>query len=600
MSLATIDPRTSDAAASASAGSNVASDVASSDADFPTAESFVASPLLSSQWALTPFHLTLVLLFCVLFMYHNYIPLFHSDLWGHVAYGDWILKHGRLPTEEPFVPLAAGSPVVDTAWLGQTILALAERIGGAEWLQHVFALTALATYLTLTATFYRQTQRIGVAVLSAFLVLGVGWSRHAILRPEGFGALLFALVIWTIVRADGRADRRPESFRPELVERPLGWGVWLGVPVLFALWANLHGSFIVGFALLGCYTAGRAFEVLWETGEPWRIVRDPAFLRWSGLTELAVLGTLCNPLGMDLLVQTLLFPSHPNLKDIVEWFPLEMVSLEGIPMAASWVLTVFLLRHSRARMTPGDVLLLLVFNAAVCLRVRMVAWYAPVLMLVLAPHLNDVVRRAAAWPVWNDAREASQPFFTRSWRVSLFALFFVWMAFAFSPVSRPVLGGKPRPDRHIYSHDTPLGVTAYLREHPPEGLVAAPQWWGDWLVWKGPPNVQVMLTTNSVHVVPPAVWKDYLAIAGALPGLDRRLNHYRINTIVVCKQLQKDLHRVVENMPGWEVAFQDDVGMVVVRKSAIAAPPVATAPAVEEPQTMPVESETTAAEAATE
>jgi len=113
---------------------------------------------------------------------------------------------------------------------------------------------------------------------------------------------------------------------------------------LFAVWANLHGSFIVGFALLGCYAAGRALEVLWETGQPLQILRDRAFLQWSGLTELAVLGTLCNPLGMDLLVQTLAFPTHPNLKDIIEWYPLEMMSLEGIPMAASWVLTVALLR----------------------------------------------------------------------------------------------------------------------------------------------------------------------------------------------------------------------------------------------------------------
>jgi len=563
MSLATVDPPVQKTPA------NTAGEASLSESGLPLADSFAQSPVLSARWALAPFHLVLVALFCLLFMYHNYMPLFHSDLWGHVAYGDWILKHGRLPTVEPFVPLAAGSPVVDTAWLGQTLLALAERIGGAEWLQHLFAITALSTYLLLTATFFRQTRRVGVAVLSAFLVLGAAWSRHAIVRPECFGALMFAAVIWAVVRADGRADRRAESFRPENVDRPFGWGTWIGVPLLFALWANLHGSFIVGFALLGCYTAGRAWEVLWETGDPLRIVRDRAFLRWSGLTELAVLGTLLNPLGIDLLIQTLLFPSHPNLKDIVEWYPLEMVSLEGIPMAASWLLTVVLLRHSKARLTAGDVLLLLVFNAAVCLRVRMVAWYAPVLMLVLAPHLNDVIRQVAQWPMWTEARDAMTPFFTRSWRMSIFTAFLVWITFAFSPVSRPVLGGKPRLDRHLYSRDTPLGVTNYLREHPPEGLVAAPQWWGDWLVWKGPPNLQVMLTTNSVHVVPPRVWKDYLAIAGGLDGLDRRLNHYRINTIVVCKQMQSDLRRAIERLSGWETVFEDDVGMVVVRKSTL-------------------------------
>jgi hypothetical protein len=523
-------------------------------------------PLVSEKWGMSPFHLSLLALFCVLFMYHNYMPLFHSDLWGHVAYGDWILQHGQLPTEEPFNPLATGVPVVDTAWLGQVILAATNRLGDPEWLANLFALTALATYLIYAAAYYHQTQRVGVAVFSAFQVLGAGWSRHAILRPECFGGLLFAAVIWTVIRADRRADRRPESFTTERTQQPFGWWVWLAVPALFALWANLHGSFIVGFALLGCYAAGRALEVVWETGQPLRVFRDRSFLRWSTLTELAVLGTLLNPLGMDLLVQTLLFPGHPNLKDIVEWYPLEMVSLEGIPMAATWILTAFLLRQSKARLTPGDVLLLLVFNAAVCLRVRMVAWYGPVLMLVLAPHLNDVMQRAAAWPGWNNVQDLLAPYFRRSVKLTLIGGLFVWMAFAFSPVSRPFLGGKRRPDHQIFSSDTPLGVTQYLKEHPPQGLVAAPQWWGDWLVWSGPPGMQVMMTTNSVHVVPHTVWRDYLEIAAARNGLERRLNQYRINTIIVGKKLQSEMQKAVEQLAGWDVVFEDDVGMVVVRK----------------------------------
>jgi hypothetical protein len=423
------------------------------------------------------------------------------------------------------------------------------------------------------ATFYRQTRSIGVAVLAAVLVFETGFSRHAIVRPEIFGSLCFAALIWLAVRADGRADRRPESLRPERVNQPFGWGIWIGVPALFALWANLHGSFIVGFALLGCFVAGRAFEVLWETGEPLRIVRDRAFLRWSWLTELAVLGTLANPHGMDLLVQTVIFPSHPNLKDIFEWYPLKLVSLEGPSMALSWVLIAFLLRLSKARLTPADVLLLLVFNAAVCLRVRMIAWYGPVLLLVLAPHLADVLQQAATWRVWDAWRESTAFVFRRSFHLTLIAGFLVWCAYSFSPISRPVLGGKKRPDRQIFSRDTPLGVTKYLREHPPQGMIAAPQWWGDWLVWDGPPSLKVMMTTNSVHVAPPTVWKDYLAIAGAAHGLEHRLHRYRVNTIVVSKSQQKDLLSAVEKMPGWDVVYEDKVGLVAVRRMQAAALP---------------------------
>lgn len=541
--------------------------------EFPSADQREALPpdfrnKLQDRLAISPFHLALLATCCVFFMYHNYMPLFHSDLWGHVAYGDWILRHGRLPSEEPFVPLAAGVPIVATAWLGQILLALTERVGGAEWLGHLFALTSLSTYLVLSGAYYRQTGRIGIAVLAAWIVLGVVWSRHAILRPECFGALCFALTIAQVVLADAWADRRSDSKSQTVIERGFPWWIWFTIPTLFALWANLHGSFIVGIALLGCYAAGRAWDVAWETGQPLAILRDRAFLRWMGLTELALVGTLLNPLGMDLLVQTLLFPSHPNLKDIVEWYPLKMVSLEGIPMGASWVLTAFLLRLSRRRLAASDVLVLLVFNTAVCLSVRMIAWYGPALMLVLAPHVADVCEQAAGWNVWQSLRSVLTPVFTRSIRVTLFAGLLVWVTFAFSPISRPFLGGRPRSDDHLYSHDTPLGVTKYLHEHPPQGMVLAPQWWGDWLVWKGPPGLQVFVTTNAVHVIPNTVWKDYLAMAGGVSGIERRLNQYRINTIIVGKKLQQDLSRVVEQLAGWEIVYEDDVGLIAVRKAA--------------------------------
>ncbi len=526
----------------------------------------VLTPKLPAHWALQGKHLLIIGVFCLLFMHYNYLPLFHSDVWGHVSYGEWIIDHGRLPVNEPFVRLADGVPVVCTAWLGQVVLAVAGRLGDAEWYSHLFAMTAVATSLVLMRTFYLQTGRGGIAALAMVLAWAFGWSRHAVIRPEMFGNLCFALLLWLVVRTDAARARRALNAVDSVPSRlPATWLAWIGVPVLFALWANLHGSFIVGFAVLGCYALGRAIEVAWQTRSVTAVLQDGVFRRWALLTELAVLGTLANPYGFDLLLNTLLFPSHPNLKDVVEWFPLEMVSLEGAPMAASWVLIVVLLRHSRVRVAASDVLLLAVFTLAVCLKVRMVAWYAPVVMVALTPHLADVMRRLADSAALAGMRRAAQPLFVGSFRLTLIAPLFLWVTFAFSPISRPVLGGKPRPAERLYSSDTPLGVTQYLREHPPQGLVAGPQWWGDWLVWDGPQGIDVMMTTNSVHVVPPRVWRDYLAIAQAAPGLERRLNRYRANTIVVCKELQTQLEPTVRRLSGWDIVYEDDVGLVAVR-----------------------------------
>jgi hypothetical protein len=527
----------------------------------------VLVPQLSQSWALDGRHLLVITGFALLFMHHNYLPLFHSDIWGHIAYGNWILDHRALPVEEPFVSLAAGMPVVDTAWLGQVLFALAGRAGDAEWYSHLFALTVVAGSLILMRAIYLQTRRAGLAACGAWLAWLLNFSRHAVVRPEAFGVLCFAALWWLVVRTDDRRSRGLSGVEESVVGPR--WLPYVMMPALFALWANLHGSFIVGFAVLGSYAAGRAIEVLWSSRSVAALLQDQRFRRWVILGELAVLGTIANPYGVDLLLNTVLFPSNPNLKDIMEWFPLEMVSLEGIPMGLSWVLLLALLRHSRTRMAASDVLVLAVFTLAVCLRVRMISWYAPSLVIVLAPHFADIAARlessaaAGTWRVW------TEPLHRRSFRLTLCAGLLAWLTFAFSPISRPVLGGKPRTDDRLYSRDTPHGVTKWLREHPQRGMIANPQWWGDWIVWDGPADVEVMMTTNAVHVVPARVWKDYLSISAAEPGLGRKLDKYRVNTIIVCKALQPNLERTVRDLSGWKVAYEDDTGVVAVRIGAV-------------------------------
>ncbi|OYW18201.1 MAG: hypothetical protein B7Z55_11070, partial [Planctomycetales bacterium 12-60-4] len=450
-----------------------------------------------ATWHLSLSQVLVVAGFCLFFLYHNYLPLFHSDLWGHVAYGDWILQNGRLPLEDPFTELAAGVPLFATAWLSQVVYALVGRGNDPEHLAHLFALVLLATYLVLLRTYYRQTRRLTLSTMATLAAFLVSWSRHAVQRPENFGLLCLACLLWCVVRSERRDFTA--SWR---------WPILMGL--LFAVWANLHGSFVVGFAVLGCWVLGRAIDNALLSGHVLAFVRDAQFWRrWSCL-EFAILGSCLNPYGIDLLLQTMLFPSHPNLDSVLEWYPLEMRSLEGIPMAVSWVLTAIVLRHSRRRMTATEVLWLLVFNAAVCVRVRMIAWYGPVWMLALAPHLAEILSRVtlpttvASWQA--RLSRLSRP----SLRWSAVTLLLVWMTFILAPISRPLLGGPVRRPDQVLSHQTPLGVTRFLHEHPPTGLVFAPQWWGDWLAWNGPTELRVMMTTNAIHLAPPQVWQDYL------------------------------------------------------------------------------------------
>ena len=70
----------------------------------------------------------------------------------------------------------------------------------------------------------------------------VPYQQLIIARPQ-----LAGMVCFTIVLAILTALRWRKLF-------------WVMMPVTFALWANLHGSFPMGLLLIGCFVAGRAVD----------------------------------------------------------------------------------------------------------------------------------------------------------------------------------------------------------------------------------------------------------------------------------------------------------------------------------------------------
>lgn len=522
------------------------------------------TPVLSDRFALRWQHTLLCGFLAAFFIYLSYIPLFHSDIWGHVKYGQWILQHRGLPQEDPYLSLAQGMRVVDNAWLAQATLAQVESWGGAAALSKLFAVVVFGTYLLYARVFYLISGRPTIALAGLLVMFFVGFSRHAIIRPEIFGGLAFALLLYVLVRLDPWRSRA-HAFEQKAGDYWPRW-LWVAIPVLFTLWANLHGSYAVGLIVLGCHTGGRMLEAVWERRSLMAILHDRSCRRWVLLTELALLATLLNPYGIDLLIATAQFGKNPNLKDVLEWYPLRITAVEGIQFAISIVMLVAVLRSSRQRMRATDSLLLLLFAFAVTPTIRMIGWYAPVFAFTLLPHIREIwCRVLPARPTRPGVEAHAKPRNPR-FAHTMICLLLVWLAFSLSPISEPVLGGKPRPTAQLYSRHTPLGITEYLRDHPDDGLVWTPQWWGDWLVWDGPPGIQVYMTTN-IHLIPERVWKDYLLVARAHSSWARVLDRYNVQRLVVHKELQSGLARAVRRSSQWKSLYEDEHGIILQRVS---------------------------------
>jgi hypothetical protein len=157
------------------------------------------------------------------------------DVFWHIRTGQWILENAQFPTVDVFSYTANGKPWVPTEWLSEVFLALAYRSGGWRALV-ILTAAAGAAVIGIVCFYLLRHLRFSVAVGWSALT-AVAITPHFLARPHIFSYVLLA--IWLVKLLDAY-DEGEHGRLPSL--RAL-------VP-LMVVWANLHGSFTFGLALL--------------------------------------------------------------------------------------------------------------------------------------------------------------------------------------------------------------------------------------------------------------------------------------------------------------------------------------------------------------
>ena len=233
-------------------------------------------------------------------------------------------------------------------------------------------------------------------------------------------------------------------------------------------------------------------------------------------------------------------------------------------------------------------LLLGVFGLAAVLQVRMTGWFAIVWGVALAPHAADIVAACANdgpsphpprpttddEPTDDESSDVEHP--ALRFRFTLGCVGMIWIAFAFTTLSRPLIGGKPRSPAALYGEGTPLGVSAFLAKTPLAGQAFNPQYWGDWL-GRTVPQLPLFATTN-VHLLPRVVWNDYQRIARADNGWEGTLGRYAVRTVIVDRKNQPALARAMKASPDWTQVYEDEQALVYRLKATTGAAPGAAQP----------------------
>ena len=253
-------------------------------------------------------------------------PLSDPDLPLHIATGEWIYAHGRVPFVEPFSWTRAGDAYYAYSWGVQLLYYVLLRAGGPAAL-HVlhgllFAASAGVMFALGRAAGWRPWTTVWMAGLHLLLTLNL----TPRLRPQ---IALFILVplAWAL------ALRVLDGARPRLAV--------LGLVVVGALAANTHFLFVL--------TALPALSVVTRSPVPWRraaLAAGALALGWVLSPYTAHYGAV---LVQNLGGNALLVPPTP----IAEYRP-GFLRPQGLTLAIACLLAILPWGANRMRLTPRE------------------------------------------------------------------------------------------------------------------------------------------------------------------------------------------------------------------------------------------------------
>ena len=282
--------------------------------------------------------------------------LLDPDTHWHIAVGRWIWESRSVPWIDVFSHTFAGAPWIAKEWLSQLIFYGA--FAAAGW-RGVAALTAIVIAASFALLFQWLRSRINstaalVLTVLAFLLATI--SLHA--RPH---VLVFPiLILWTGGLVEAAARGSPP---------------WRLV-ALMMLWANLHGSFTIGFALAGIL----AVEAMLTVPRQQRLA---AALRWSVFLAAVVLAACATPYGYRAMwVTATLFGSGEPLRYIIEWQPLPFDWI-GI-LACGMFISLFLGLALRPRENLFRIVVVVLFGYMMLRHQRFLCLFALVAPIVAA------------------------------------------------------------------------------------------------------------------------------------------------------------------------------------------------------------------------
>jgi hypothetical protein len=441
----------------------------------------------------------------------------NSFFW-HLRTGEYILDHG-IPHHDVFSYTAPGTRWVAQSWLAEVTYGILDRAVGPFGIQVFVGLVGVAVgvlaYRLALRLCHSPMRAAGITAAALTAVFSL-WSE----RPLVIGLVCLLALIWLVEVPDSWIARHP----------------LVTIPILMWLWANVHGSFALGFAYLALHVLGR-----WADGAP----------PWQGRERTLVLASLIafaatfvNPYGVELV----LFPVEllrrgDILSHVVEWQSPDFRSQYGIALAAWLCVFVAAVARGRYRVSRRDLIVTVPMLLLALWALRNIA-VAPLVCL-------PVVARAFA--VEGDGERTER--YSRGFLTAVATVIVaVGVVIGVQEATEPhfAFGSYPvRSMRYVVSHGL-LGQRLFA-DDADAGYVILRYW----------PQQRVFID-DRYDMYPTGLIHEFFDVASGAPDWQRVLDRHHVD-VVVWKR-HRALTAELDQSPKWQRVHTDASDAVWVRR----------------------------------
>jgi hypothetical protein len=461
-------------------------------------------------------------------------PIRPFDYFWALVQGRATMQLGGIARENLFLhTLPPEAPFFNQAWLGQLILFAGQALAG-----HTLNLVLLgfllvaALVVSMNAALRTGALPIHVALVALLSLPLIGLGSGV--RTQMFAYPCFALVFRHLLLAGPRASWRD-----------------LGVVLLaVAVWANVHGSFVLAPALI-------AIRGVLRTAQ-----RPPAGWSRPAIAGNAVLefalvfaATAVNPRGPALYTYVSGIADAVQVArgtNVTEWQPLSFLD----PLA--WVLlgaigvSVVLAAARRERVERAALSAFLALSLASFVSQRFLTWAAFAALAALPPLLRPksftppAARRGSAW-------------LNASLVVGLAAVTLASLPGGpvFDVFARST--HLPYANARSLSTEVPLRTMERLAREGYPGRIFHHQAIGgalEWVLAERRPT-PVSFVDQRFELTPANLWHDYFVIALARPGFRQLLDRYEIGTLLIDERENRPLVEAMTRDTAWRLVSRE-------------------------------------------